>query len=713
MLNELFELSRSLDRVNINVVSWHRFLKECPRGGKSFFIDIDAESEIVGLRQITDPDRLSQLRKYEKAAGYSFPSFNILPLWRFDEDLDLEAAKSVRKALSSKKTPTPTEATLSVLDLLARAHIAWVDPNKKKGGRDAMDKINGCLENTVVELKAIVAGSEEPGAFPIIAMLERASKISGSRLHEQLSRWLVDQFTTPSDNWPTYIDLLFSGATPKPFSIVFELSDQAHFEYPVNHLKTYECINSRLQGDDAIAFESVTSLGPDAFAASDGGRDESFPEVKMSRFGKINLRAMSRESLCQIRYGVAESKSFSVSQSTRQACKNALEWISRDERQNKTWCDLTSVNANATVLFAYPLTLPAQPPELAFLINGNDDPTEMQVEGEFEACAEAIAKAFSGHRVAEEKRDVIVFVLTKPDGFRTKVLCSNRCTEDHIVASAQDWQIGCRNIPDIKSRQFGPDKGSKPVWRDPLTPFTTEVVACLNTVWMRQGTESSACKAIRVADALSLLLDRDAALQQTVRHLLDVILKNTTGLLLATGNSATRWQVHVVARNLQKHQLILPRILGLLLWKLNLRKGDYMKTPSFLVGRMLSLADQLHLQYCQQVRKGEIPPQLIGNALMPTALNTPVQALSILGDRIRPYWAWAQTVNKGEKVGLAKYLLAQLSGVSTQLAECELPKRTSDADRAVMLLGYLSRPEKESPNLTTSGKLQDDNSDQE
>ena len=138
-----------------------------------------------------------------------------------------------------------------------------------------------------------------------------------------------------------------------------------------------------------------------------------------------------------------------------------------------------------------------------------------------------------------------------------------------------------------------------------------------------------------------------------------------------------------------------------------------MKTPAFLVGRMLSLADQLHLQYCQQVRKGEIPPQLVGNSLMPTALNTPVQALSILADRIRPYWAWAQTVNKGEKVGLAKYLLAQLSGVSTQLAECDLPTRTNDADRAVMLLGYLSRPEKDSSKLPTSGEMQDGNSDQE
>jgi len=299
--------------------------------------------------------------------------------------------------------------------------------------------------------------------------------------------------------------------------------------------------------------------------------------LKMSRFGKINLRAMSRESLCQVRYGVAEAKSFQVAQSIRQECKNALEWISRDERKGVTWCDITSVSGAATILFAYPSALSEQPPALAFLINGEDDPTAMHVEGQFEACAQTIATALSGRRSAPQESDILIFVLTKPDGFRTKVLYSNRCTEAHIVASARDWEMGCVNIPPIKSRQFGREKGSKPQWRDPITPFTTEIIACVNTVWQRQGTHASLCKTVRVGDVLSLLLERDASLQQTARNLLKVVLKNTTGLLLATGQASTQARVHTVARNLQKHQLLIPRILGLLLWKLgnqNCTLGD-------------------------------------------------------------------------------------------------------------------------------------------
>ena len=119
-----------------------------------------------------------------------------------------------------------------------------------------------------------------------------------------------------------------------------------------------------------------------------------------------------------------------------------------------------------------------------------------------------------------------------------------------------------------------------------------------------------------------------------------------------------------------------------------------MKTPAFLVGRMLSVSDQLHLQYCHQVRKDDVPPQLVGNSLMSTALSTPEHAVSVLGERIRPYLAWAQTVNTGDNIGLAKYLLSQLAEIATQLVDLEIPKRSDDTDRATMLLGYLSRSEK-------------------
>jgi len=81
---------------------------------------------------------------------------------------------------------------------------------------------------------------------------------------------------------------------------------------------------------------------------------------------------------------------------------------------------------------------------------------------------------------------------------------------------------------------------------------------------------------------------------------------------------------------------LMPSILGILLWKLGIGKESYMNNPSYLVGRILKIADELHALYCKEVRKDKMPPQLLGNALMAAALDSPTQALAQLALRIVP-----------------------------------------------------------------------------
>lgn len=125
-----------------------------------------------------------------------------------------------------------------------------------------------------------------------------------------------------------------------------------------------------------------------------------------------------------------------------------------------------------------------------------------------------------------------------------------------------------------------------------------------------------------------------------------------------------------------------------------------MKSAPYLIGRMLSLADQTHYHYCQHVRKNSIPPQLMGNALMPTALEEPVKALALYSNRILPYQAWAKTVS-GDAAGLARYFLAELGGVCSAISQSAIPVRCADEDKAQMLLGYLAKTEKSDSTTTT------------
>ena len=117
-----------------------------------------------------------------------------------------------------------------------------------------------------------------------------------------------------------------------------------------------------------------------------------------------------------------------------------------------------------------------------------------------------------------------------------------------------------------------------------------------------------------------------------------------------------------------------------------------MHSSPFLVGRMLALADTLHKEYCTHVRKSEIPPQLVGNALMPVALENPTAGLARLSERIVPYHAWANAAT-GDGIGLAKWTLQQFGQVADELGKQALTERCNDAEKAQMLLGYLARPE--------------------
>jgi len=116
----------------------------------------------------------------------------------------------------------------------------------------------------------------------------------------------------------------------------------------------------------------------------------------------------------------------------------------------------------------------------------------------------------------------------------------------------------------------------------------------------------------------------------------------------------------------------------------------------------LSLADLLHLQYCE-LRRGRneeekserdknIPPQLLGNQHLALAALNPVEAVALLCDRLRIYKAWADTARPEAK--LAKWAVGRMGEVALGLTE-RLPERAmTDMEKAELLLGYLARETK-------------------
>ena len=701
MLNELFLLFESLERTGVILKSWHRHLKKCPKGGKAFFVELDDQGRVVKISPITDPLIREELRKYEKAAGHSFPSFNVPPLLQFANDEEKKRAAKFRRILGSKKPPEAAAREEELTHLLSVSTSGWVRPDKSARGKDEMDQLNDCLSSVTQDLTTMLGeGSGESRSF--MELLRRAQQTNGVALHDQLKKIAMHKMNSRPLEAAEWMDVLFfhSGKTPKKIAIVLELFDQSRFDYSANHPVVQTWVNDRL-----LATETADAVESDAFGIKGGGMNDSFPQVKMSVLGNVKLRAMSSESPCQRRYGSSDAKSFRVSQPTRQNMKDALEWITGDERRDKTWCNVSSLGPVPAMLIAYPSVLPAETPELAGLFGGVHG-AHMDPDGSrFEACASRVTKSLKRQPESSRNAELRVFVLTKPDGFRTKVLHSSRYTIQHLLGSADEWQALCCDSPPIRIRQFGPKKGDKPVWKSPLTPYPAEVVWCLNTAWRRMGTHAETAFDLQISDGLSLLLADGPVLRSVATRAIQAIISNSLSLLLAIGQAAHRGKVHAMGKDYGKQALLLPQILALLLHKLGNEKGTYMKNPPYLIGRLLSLADQLHEQYCREVRKGQVPPQLVGNALMTSAMETPEKALALFWQRIKPYHAWAQTVQGGDKVRLVKYFLGELGRVSSALAETDMPSRCSDSDKVAMLLGYLSRSEKNKSNGDLSNAL--------
>lgn len=135
---------------------------------------------------------------------------------------------------------------------------------------------------------------------------------------------------------------------------------------------------------------------------------------------------------------------------------------------------------------------------------------------------------------------------------------------------------------------------------------------------------------------------------------------NDSGLLFVGIAGADHWgEIREYSTEARKTALTGISVLSIVLYKLGIKKEVYMKNAAFGIGRMLALADKLHEQYCKHVRKSEIPPQLIGNALMHTALDNPTRGLALLSERLLIYQAWA-TKAQGDNIGLAKWTLGQM-----------------------------------------------------
>ncbi|MFZ0945565.1 MAG: hypothetical protein WB930_20230 [Syntrophobacteraceae bacterium] len=672
MLNELYHLSTVLEDAGIAPYDWHKDLKLLPNASERnpcYCILVALNGSITGVEPMTN-ERVAFLRKWEPSNGNSFPGFNIQPLYRITD----EASKKLLKKWRGGKEHID-------LNMIRE----WcMDPHAKNWDAKFSKKMNKCLGPIPQELQVRCANiSTDFGA--VKKLCERIVQLGNGGLgkfSQALESFIWRSFERGEHARSLLPVLIHEGSSSKKpeadrgsISVFLDVPDWK--EYPVAHEKTIKCINECFVGQESSA--EAGNDNKDAFGRGAGGQEEKLPEVKLPVIGGVKLRAMNSESPCQYRYKTIDARSYRIGSDSRKRAKGALEWLKDESREGQTW----GRSDDKELLFAYPTIMPKASVKLAscFGARKQDD-----TEARFARYAEDVVSCLKGLSLPLKDIELRVFALRKMDKARTKVVFHRNYSAQRLADAAKEWQQGCANIPPIRMKIWGEAKGET-VLAEPETPFPLQISDCLNRVWKLDGTTRDEVKSIPKSSGIELLLDEFAAMNQAP-HLLAVALQNSKGVFLSLGNALHGNEVLNLA-GFNKQKQLMPAILGLLLWKLGVEKEVYMNNAPYLVGRMLKLADELHALYCKEVRNGSLPPQLLGNALMASALDSPTQAVAQLALRIAPYLGWARTNSTGV-AGLSRYLLKEFGLVGGRLRGAALPTRFDDSARAQLLLGYIS-----------------------
>jgi len=481
--------------------------------------------------------------------------------------------------------------------------------------------------------------------------------------------------------------------------------------------------------------------GLDAFTGESGELEEkTFPKVELpvpsSRSskqggGKRNfpLSSMFSAAKCNKRYGMTDARVFPLARTRATTLKEALEYITADDREGRTWQHVASGRfetrqgrkvPKTDLLIVYVEERPALDAKTAGYFGQGLAVTEAK----FEVDATAVCQALRGvEREHPQSRLSLTLIRAASKGQAQVVLYTTPSVKE-MLSAAERWQSAVKeNLPRVTLRLPPPEKGSRTIEGRPLAPYPDQVVRLLSYQWVRDGSSAKSPGGKRqearqalvgpsLGDVLTLMLRNEGKWEQTASQMLALLLQRVTPLLVGVFGAAHAFGPR---QGDQRHEPLFDypgesrrtalravSVLGILLDALACRKEVYMESAPYQVGQVLALADTLHKDYCIVVRKGSLPNSLIGTALMRRALDSPAGALADLAERMIEYVRWAKTAeisskweeNDRKKIAVweARKKLRQYQVLAARLGTAELPTDCSDVMKAQLLLGFLASP---------------------
>lgn len=683
MINELYQLSVALSKMNIVSDSWHREYKPIPniKASAPCVRIVFGSNQIMCLESV-DADLGQKLRKYGNNQG-TFPAMNLAPLYRIT---DTEQVKILFKLLKTDGDK---------IDICQIKALCVYNNWGKKFSRkykNSIQEIPAKLERMLQDEAAY-----EP-VFRLIRAIQPFAELQA--LHTELERVAFELLEKRIDTTLALQILFYAGKEGKnaeddygSLSVILDCIDlEDDGVSSVTDRFTRDFNQALLAADIAAKGKSQTEER-DAFGILFAPLEEPMPAVKLAGGFEVSLRTMFKGQPCQCRYGRIENATYPISPEMRMGIKDALTWLSDAKMKDITWVN-TDKNE---VLFAYPSRLPEEMLSFTSLFQARHAENQRP---DFEAEAKEFMKYLTKTKTVDPENypeNIQVFMLRKLDKARTKVVYTCGVSSEDILQCSDEWQRAAKNLPMM--------------WvRYPMTPFPLRTADIMNQIWKKDGTQKAdQFNPIPHYHGMELFL---GVQKQVLEKDLHFMTEGCTNMALYAGefiNSVMKYNGKNIFIPKLQDALIL---IGMLLYWLGSRKEDYMKEYPYLLGQILKISDSLHELYCYEIREGQIPAQLVGSSMYVAASEMPVQTLARLGKRIMPYITWAKVnkeacIKKALKNGqneiiefsgpTAGYLLYLFEQTTSQMTAVLKEKdRFNDYEKAQMFIGYLAAfPKKE------------------
>lgn len=684
MLNELYQLSCTLEK--LGVLSEENTHRDIYKLGKflCLYFRLDKDGNPVSMR-LLNKDETGELWLHGKGNRNRFPAIRVqIPL----------LAEAVSAVFDEKKWNTA--------DLAEKRQILYALDYEKKNPKSNEIQIKPWTKE---QLKPVME-SNDPNLEALQKLIVRFPDDNNESFCEALCEFLKSKSLTLDKSEADFVKKLLVGSFDNKKQkytaeclCYFDIKELSQVNCPVAGLETEEALVRCLLEAEKNAADKENDEAQVVSALSGTlvmPITDKYPNPKFQVIGPAYLFSNNtKANPCLSHYGLEGVQAFAAGKKQVQKINDALLFLMGNSRKGYTWTSFPGKNEKTPMLLlAWLEDDPQNEAELAAAV-GDDGATYKYLN----LCKNVI-DILSKRKHSNPSSLVHLQLFETLDKGRKQIVYSKSMSESQLSEDVNAWLEAAENLPVFVFKvRFKRKDGKEIRVVRPYCPGPAGISQLMQIHYKsRHGNNPGELivkrsSSMTLQEIYTLFLPEayeEAADKRFISEVLNRVLYVSQDLL----TDAAYFQIvygeeQPFSEEYMKRVCTAAALLGILLYKLEIRKEKYMMDTMFMLGRLLKLADKLHKEYCINERNNSLPGQLMGNAVIQMAMQTPAEAMVRLEEKIAMYINWAET----DKKNRGGWILREIEKTVTAIMEDGggiLPKQPTSQEKTLLLFGYMA-----------------------